>query len=79
MLVYSLEKMYFCTQTNVIVGGLPEVVNKFLETKNIELTYQTQRNLIAGYEEDMVKYADNADKAQMYIISIMPLNWESIM
>ena len=49
------------------------VVNKFLETKNIELTYQTQRNLIAGYEEDMVKYADNADKAQMYIISIMPL------
>ena len=55
------------------------VVNKFLETKNIELTYQTQRNLIAGYEEDMVKYADNADKAQMYIISIMPLNWESIM
>ena len=40
-------------------------MNKFLETKNIELTYQTQRNLIAGYEEDMVKYADNADKARI--------------
>lgn len=49
----------------VIVGGLPEVVNTFLETKNIELTYQMQRNLIAGYEEDMVKYADNADKARI--------------
>ena len=49
----------------VIVGGLPEVVNKFLETKNIELTYQVQRNLIAGYEEDMVKYADDADKARI--------------
>jgi predicted AAA+ superfamily ATPase len=24
----------------VIVGGLPEVVNTFLETKNIELTYK---------------------------------------
>ena len=47
----------------IIVGGLPEVVNKFLETRNIELTYQVQRNLIAGYEEDMVKYADDADKA----------------
>ena len=46
----------------VIVGGLPEVVNKFLETKNIELIYQTQRNLLAEYEEDMVKYADDADK-----------------
>lgn len=49
----------------VIVGGLPEVVNMFLETKNIELTYQMQRNLIAGYKEDMVKYADNADKARI--------------
>ena len=49
----------------VIVGGLPEVVNKFLETKNIELIYQVQCNLIAEYEEDMVKYADNADKARI--------------
>jgi predicted AAA+ superfamily ATPase len=49
----------------VIVGGLPEVVNKFLETKNIELIYRTQRNLIAGYEEDMVKYADDADKSRI--------------
>ena len=49
----------------VIVGGLPEVVNKFLETKNIELTYQVQRNLIAEYEEDMVKYADDADKVRI--------------
>ena len=49
----------------VIVGGLPEVVNKFLETKNIELIYQVQRNLIAEYEEDMIKYADDADKSRI--------------
>lgn len=49
----------------VIVGGLPEVVNTFLETKNIELIYKVQRNLIAEYEEDMVKYADDADKAHI--------------
>ena len=46
----------------VIVGGLPEVVNCFLETKNIELIYKLQRNLIDEYEEDMVKYAGDADK-----------------
>ena len=46
----------------VIVGGLPEVVNCFLETKNIELIYKAQRSLVAGYEEDMVKYADDVDK-----------------
>ena len=46
----------------VIVGGLPEAVNCFLETKNIELIYKVQRNLIAEYEEDMVKYANDSDK-----------------
>ena len=49
----------------VIVGGLPEVVNCFLETKNIELIYKVQRNLITEYEEDMVKYADDADKSHI--------------
>lgn len=46
----------------VIVGGLPEVVNCFLKTKNIDLIYKTQRTLLNEYEEDMVKYADDADK-----------------
>lgn len=46
----------------VVVGGLPAVVNCFLETKNIELIYQMQSNLVAEYEEDMVKYANDADK-----------------
>ena len=46
----------------IIVGGLPEVVNCFLETKNIELIYKKQRTLISEYEEDMVKYADDSDK-----------------
>ena len=38
----------------VIVGGLPDVVNCFLETKNIELIYKMQRNLLAEYEEDFL-------------------------
>lgn len=46
----------------IIVGGLPEVVNCFLETKNVELIYQKQRTLIAEYEEDMVKYAEDSVK-----------------
>lgn len=46
----------------IIVGGLPEVVNCFLETKNIELIHRKQRTLIDEYEEDMVKYADDSDK-----------------
>lgn len=49
----------------VIVGGLPEAVNCFLETKNIGLIYKVQRNIITEYEEDMVKYADDADKPRI--------------
>ncbi len=49
----------------VIVGGLPEVVNCYLESKNVEKIYQTQRSLIEGYVEDMVKYADDKDKPQI--------------
>lgn len=46
----------------IIVGGLPEVVNCYLDTKNVELIYEMQRTLIAEYEEDMVKYAEDSDK-----------------
>lgn len=46
----------------VIVGGLPEVVNCFLKTKNIESIYKTQRDIISEYEEDMVKYSEDAYK-----------------
>lgn len=46
----------------VIVGGLPEVVNCFIETKNIDLIYQKQRTLLAEYEEYMIKYAYDVDK-----------------
>ena len=46
----------------VIVGGLPAVVNCFLETRNIELIYRAQRSIISEYEDDMVKYADDTDK-----------------
>ena len=46
----------------VIVGGLPAVVNCFLETRNIELIYKEQRSIISEYEDDMVKYADDTDK-----------------
>lgn len=46
----------------VVVGGLPAVVNEFLETKNIGQVYRTQRELLWEYEDDMVKYAEDNDK-----------------
>lgn len=45
-----------------IVGGLPEVVNTFLSTHNLSLVKALQNDIVDGYKDDMVKYADSADK-----------------
>lgn len=49
----------------VVTGGLPEVVNTFLDTSDIGQVYKVQRELLNGYEEDMVKYAKDRDKPRI--------------
>lgn len=47
------------------VGGMPEVVKTLVETKNLEMTLQVQRDLIRSYEDDMVKHANREDKSKI--------------
>lgn len=49
----------------VIVGGMPEVVNTFIDTHDIGKVQAVQRSIIGGYEEDMVKYALSSDKPKI--------------
>ena len=46
----------------VIVGGLPAAINTFLETNHMGEVAEVYRSIIDEYEDDMVKYADDADK-----------------
>lgn len=46
----------------IVVGGLPAVVNKFIETKHIGQVAEVFKSIISEYEDDMVKYADDKDK-----------------
>lgn len=46
----------------VAVGGLPEVVNKFLETKHFGQVSKVFQSIISEYEDDMMKYADDQEK-----------------
>lgn len=46
----------------VIVGGLPACVNKFLETNHMGEVAAMYESIIDEYKDDMVKYADDADK-----------------
>lgn len=48
-----------------IVGGMPEVVNRFIATHNMSDVLEEQHSIITGYKEDMVKYAANEDKVRL--------------
>lgn len=49
----------------VVVGGMPAVVNVFLETNNMQKVHNTQEDILNEYRYDMIKYASNADKSRI--------------
>ena len=49
----------------VIVGGMPEAVTAFLDSKQIGKVLSIQRRIVDEYKADMVKYALLADKPRI--------------
>ena len=49
----------------VIVGGMPEAIQIFLDTKQIGKVLSVQRRIVDEYKADMVKYAPAADKSRI--------------
>ncbi len=49
----------------VVVGGMPDVVQTFVDTKQMDEVLQIQRDIVRSYEDDMVKYADHKDKSKI--------------
>ena len=49
----------------IVVGGMPEVVTTFMETKQIGKVLHVQRRIVDDYKADMVKYALSADKSRI--------------
>lgn len=48
-----------------VVGGMPEAVQTFVDRKRADEVLRIQRDIIRSYEDDMVKYADRKDKANI--------------
>ena len=48
-----------------VVGGMPEVVQRFIDTKQISQTLALQKNILDEYRDDMVKYAPRKDKTRI--------------
>lgn len=59
------QKMRQLILQYTVVGGMPSVVNTFVNTHNMGRVLAEQRGIVAEYEEDMMKYASDADKPRI--------------
>ena len=59
------ERMKDLLYQYTVVGGMPEVVQRFIDTKQISQTFALQRDIISSYRDDMVKYAKQRDKSKI--------------
>lgn len=48
-----------------VVGGMPDVVQNFVDTKQMDEVLRIQRDIVRAYEDDMVKYAERKDKSRI--------------
>lgn len=49
----------------IVVGGMPHIVDQFIKEKNVAFVREEQKLLIRSFEDDMVKYAQGADKSRI--------------
>ena len=48
-----------------VVGGMPEAVQTFADSKRMDEVLRIQRDIVRSYEDDMVKYAEKRDKSRI--------------
>lgn len=48
-----------------VVGGMPDAVQTFVDTKRMDEVLQIQRDIVRSYEDDMIKYAEKKDKSRI--------------
>lgn len=56
------QKMNDFFKDYVIVGGMPEVVKTFVQTKSYKEALSVQRRIVQDYANDMAKYASGTDR-----------------
>lgn len=48
-----------------VVGGMPDVVQTFIDSKQMNEVLGVQRDIVRSYEDDMLKYAQKKDKSRI--------------
>jgi len=60
-----LDTMFSCFLDYTILGGMPEVVSKYISTNTFSGTLETQRQIITDYKEDIRKYAEGTEQTRI--------------
>ena len=66
------EKMMDVFRLYLIVGGMPSVVKRYLETNNLQEVVQEQRAILALYRQDIAKYDPNNKLYLEDIFALIP-------
>jgi hypothetical protein len=58
------DKMLEIFKEHIVVGGMPRVVQEFVNTHNFANVLRIQREIISDYTDDIAKYAEGAEKTK---------------
>lgn len=61
----QFDVMSECFKEYMVIGGMPAIVQKFIENKNYSGTLKMQKQILHDYEEDITKYAGGLDKGKI--------------
>lgn len=61
----QMELLFGLFRDYVTLGGMPEVVNAYIQNGNFSGTVTIQQQLLKDYEEDITKYAEGLDKGKV--------------
>ena len=61
----ELQVMFENFKEYMILGGMPAIVNRFVQNKNFSGTLKLQQQLLLDYEEDITKYAGGLDQGRI--------------
>ncbi len=59
------DEMFRKLREYIVVGGMPDVVNTFIETNNFGDVQKAQDKILFDYNDDIIKYAENVEKPKI--------------
>jgi uncharacterized protein len=62
---FAHDRMLQLFNKYILIGGMPEAIKKYIQHQDLKLLDKTYENLLAGYLEDVKKYANSNVQAQI--------------